>query len=673
MSNGAELRPPAPPDETGGAPHSLVLDVWASISSDEFGARVLVAAAVVVAIGWLGVKAAVAAVIVSQLLTEAVKELIRRREPSRRRMWLMTLLLLLLDFAHRAWARVCRTLHLPHRSAPPTGWWAATTMAVAVSAFTVIAFTVPEVALGHSLVGERRWTFFGDHRVQASHLSVPPVVVVVGRKPGAPDLTVPRGPRKVEAKGPWGARVVYTATSKRGRVKCAPRSGSAFSLGATRVRCTARTSEGATTQGGFLVIVVDRLAPTLDVPRSILRDVFSAPAPISFRVVAHDRVDGAVRAVCLPKSGASFGLGKTKVSCTAADRRGHRASASFLVVLNRVPAGSPVFNLPAGRLVEATGPAGATVHYRASARTGSGRSLAIRCSPRSGQTFPIGTSPVSCTATAPTGQESHATFSVTVRDHTPPTLKLEAPSRVEADSRSGALVAYVATAIDLVSGKLRPTCAPRSGRLLSIGSHRIACSATDRAGNQVGRHFTVVVFDGPPVLAVPADVSMPYTSVRGTVVTYSATATDKVDGDLTPTCDPRSQSRFQVGSTRVTCSVTDSAGNPVNKQFTVTILDRVPPNLTVPADFTRWAPFGASTFNVSFSASAVDAIDGQVSVECNPASGSAFPVGRTTPVSCRAVDRSNNVAEGSFRVTVWETPGLGERNENKGALRRPYR
>jgi hypothetical protein len=150
---------------------------------------------------------------------------------------------------------------------------------------------------------------------------------------------------------------------------------------------------------------------------------------------------------------------------------------------------------------------------------------------------------------------------------------------------------------------------------------------------------------------------MPYTSPRGTVVSYTATATDKVDGALTPTCNPPSQSRFQVGPTQVTCSVTDSGRNQVTNHFTVTILDQIPPSLTVPADFSVWAPFGASTFPVRFSATAVDAIDGQVPVDCNPASGSPFPVGRTTTVQCRASDRSNNAAEKSFRVTVQETPG----------------
>jgi hypothetical protein len=103
--------------------------------------------------------------------------------------------------------------------------------------------------------------------------------------------------------------------------------------------------------------------------------------------------------------------------------------------------------------------------------------------------------------------------------------------------------------------------------------------------------------------------------------------------------------------------VTDSGRNQVTRAFTVTILDQVPPSLTVPADFTVWAPFGASTFPVRFTATAVDAIDGQVPVDCTPASGSPFPVGRTTTVSCRASDHSRNTAEQSFRVTVQEIPG----------------
>src|SRR5690606_10438747 len=54
---------------------------------------------------------------------------------------------------------------------------------------------------------------------------------------------------------------------------------------------------------------------------------------------------------------------------------------------------------------------------------------------------------------------------------------------------------------------------------------------------------------------------------------------------------------------------------------------------------------------VTFSATAQDAVDGPVAVTCAPRSGSWFPLGDTL-VECEATDTAGNRAEGSFTVTV---------------------
>ncbi|MFD6078115.1 HYR domain-containing protein [Streptomyces hydrogenans] len=64
----------------------------------------------------------------------------------------------------------------------------------------------------------------------------------------------------------------------------------------------------------------------------------------------------------------------------------------------------------------------------------------------------------------------------------------------------------------------------------------------------------------------------------GTTITYTATAEDAKDGPLTPSCTPASGSRFPVGSTTVTCTATDAAGNT----GTDTAVFRVLPPLTPP-------------------------------------------------------------------------------------------
>jgi len=88
-----------------------------------------------------------------------------------------------------------------------------------------------------------------------------------------------------------------------------------------------------------------------------------------------------------------------------------------------------------------------------------------------------------------------------------------------------------------------------------------------------------------PALTVPASFSVQGTVP--TVVTYTATATDNVDGAITPVCAPVSGSTFALGATTVTCHATDAAGNIGTASFVVTVATTPPPIVIVPgASFT---------------------------------------------------------------------------------------
>ena len=78
-----------------------------------------------------------------------------------------------------------------------------------------------------------------------------------------------------------------------------------------------------------------------------------------------------------------------------------------------------------------------------------------------------------------------------------------------------------------------------------------------------------------------------------------------------------------------------------------------PPVLSLPANITSEAvgPAGAV---VTFTATAVDDVDGPVAVSCEPASGATFALGATS-VSCTATDAAGSVASGTFTVTVVDT------------------
>jgi hypothetical protein len=121
----------------------------------------------------------------------------------------------------------------------------------------------------------------------------------------------------------------------------------------------------------------------------------------------------------------------------------------------------------------------------------------------------------------------------------------------------------------------------------------------------------------------------------------------------TVTCNPASGSCFPVGTTTVTCSESGGA----NCSFTVTVTDNTPPRITCPADMTALQN-SASGAVVNFAPpTASDNCPG-VTTACTPASGSVFPLGKTT-VTCTATDASGNVASCSFQVTVVPPPTPG--------------
>lgn len=173
----------------------------------------------------------------------------------------------------------------------------------------------------------------------------------------------------------------------------------------------------------------------------------------------------------------------------------------------------------------------------------------------------------------------------------------------------------------------------------------------------------------PPSLRGPELIDVPATSPSGAVVTFAVLARDDRDLDPPPvTCHPPSGSTFPVGTTTVTCTATDRAGNQATATFSVTVQPYVPPpdlpgapTLDLPGNLTVVAtsPSGAV---VTYNATAT-IFFGSVTIpaNCTPPSGSTFPIGTTT-VTCANTDPvlglpiGGRLVTGSFTVTVIVAP-----------------
>ena len=179
-------------------------------------------------------------------------------------------------------------------------------------------------------------------------------------------------------------------------------------------------------------------------------------------------------------------------------------------------------------------------------------------------------------------------------------------------------------------------------------------NAFTRTATQVSFTMTVVG-NAAPTLTVPSSFTVEGNTTGGWTADWSGvSATDPEDNpDPTPSCDPPAGDVLPLGTTDVTCSVTDSAGASATGRFTVTVVDRTDPVLAdMPPDRTMTTGNPGGVAVTYTSPTATDIVDASPAVDCSPASGATFPVGRTTTVTCTAIDRSGNRTSATFTVSV---------------------
>jgi hypothetical protein len=166
----------------------------------------------------------------------------------------------------------------------------------------------------------------------------------------------------------------------------------------------------------------------------------------------------------------------------------------------------PVVTVPANKTVDATGPAGASVTFAASAMDDVDGQRPVTCTPSSGSTFPVGVTNVTCTAKDASGNEGSASFTVTVR-YAPITIVSLTPTPASLWPPNHKMVNVIVTA--RVSGGSGVTTCRITGATSSepdsglgdgdtagdIGARTgLAISLrAERSGNGPGRIYTLTV------------------------------------------------------------------------------------------------------------------------------------------------------------------------------------
>jgi choice-of-anchor A domain-containing protein len=220
-----------------------------------------------------------------------------------------------------------------------------------------------------------------------------------------------------------------------------------------------------------------------------------------------------------------------------------------------------------------------------------------------------------------------------------PTLHLQTP----------ATVTDVPTALDDCAGTVNGTTQDPLYFELP-GTYNITWTYDDGNGNISTQTQSVEVVWSPdvvaPQLTVPANItSSNDNGICGAVVNFAATATDNRPGTVTITYSQDPGTVFAVGTTIVTVTATDEAGNIATGDFTVTVNDTEVPVLTLPANVNATSSTGITVGAATATDNCGTAV---VSHSTIPAS---FPLGITN-ITWTATDAAGNTVSGVQTVTV---------------------
>jgi len=288
--------------------------------------------------------------------------------------------------------------------------------------------------------------------------------------------------------------------------------------------------------------------------------------------------------------------------------------------------------------------------------------------------FPIGTTPVTFTATDSCGNEGAATANVivSVADNNVPVVTAPAPLAVTAplcadsvpqsDTDIAAWLAS-ATATDVEDGDLTGSITNNAPLNFGLGDTLVTFSAEDSLGATGTADSTLTVNETPntaPEVTAPASITITVpqgtTSVPATdpaIVAFldGASATDGQDGELAVSNDAPTE--FPPGITTVTFSATDACGLTSEATATVTIQEEAgntAPQLTTPDPITVTAAICAASVPATDTAiaaflngaTATDAEDGDLTGSITNDGPADFPAavapGATTTVTFSVTD-----------------------------------
>jgi gliding motility-associated-like protein len=449
--------------------------------------------------------------------------------------------------------------------------------------------------------------------------------------------------------------------------------GDFFPVGTTPVTYTATDAAGRTSTCTFNVVVNDVTNPTItgcptNITVSADATIGSCGTNVSWTPpTASDNCTVGLAMTSSKSPGDFFAVGTTVVTYTATDASGRQSTCTFNVVVNDVT-NPTITGCPSTITINANatiGTCGTNVSWTpptASDNCTVGLTLTSTKSP--GDFFPVGTTPVTYTATDAAGRTTTCSFNVVVDDVTNPTITgCPTTITVNADATTGTCGTNVSWTSPTVSDNctvgLGMTSNKLPGDFFPVGTTLVTYTATDASGRQSTCSFNVVVNDvtNPVITGCPSNIAVNANAATGTCGTNVSwtvpTASDNCTIGLTLVSTKSPGDFFQVGTTPVTYTATDASGKQSTCTFNVVVTDVTNPIIAgCPSTITVNAAATAGICGTNVTWVPPTATDNcNVNISGNKASGDFFPVG-TTLITYTATDASGRTSTCTFNVVV---------------------
>jgi hypothetical protein len=347
-----------------------------------------------------------------------------------------------------------------------------------------------------------------------------------------------------------------------------------FPLGKTVVLWIAKDTSGIISNATQIINVVNTIPPKITPPSNILVEATSLD---NNTVQLDTPIVSDLQPVTITNNAPKeFPLGLTTITWNAVDASGNKANVTQTITVKDTTA--PKIIIPSDIKVKATTLSNNVIELGNVTTYDSVKVVSL--TNNASKTFPLGKTSILWIATDESGNKANATQIVNVENTTPP--KLTVPSNITFEATSldnNTIPLGNATATDIQPVTITNN-APRG---FPLGKTSVLWIATDESGNKANATQVVDVVDTTaPKIGTLHDIVVNATSSTGTHVNLgNITSGDNVKVISVTNNAP---ALFQFGTTTVVWTARDEAGNTVNETQLVQVVDRSPPQLTIPQD-----------------------------------------------------------------------------------------